>query len=323
MPGRPPPTDEVGQAVASPRGRQAQGQSKTPRVVIVTRKTEYEQLLERHATQQQAQFFLQGRRQNLSEVEVRHRRFEVALRAVLQAVPGEWRRARVDRGDLDRFLFEPEDLVVALGQDGLVANAAKYLSGQTVIGLNPDPERYEGVLVPHPPASVPGLLATAVAGRATCEARTMVEAELDDGQRILALNEVFVGHRTHQSARYVVSRGDRSERQSSSGLIVATGTGATGWARSIHRERKGEVSLPRPADRRLAFFVREAWPSVATGTTLTEGLLAEGEALEVTSEMNEDGVVFGDGIEADRLEFLWGRRVAVRIAGASLNLMRG
>ncbi|MCI0343644.1 MAG: hypothetical protein L0216_21270 [Planctomycetales bacterium] len=319
---RPPDTQEVGQAVA-PSPREPPSQSKTPRVVIVTRKTEYEQLLERHATQQQAQFFLQGRQQNLSDVEARHRRFEAALRGVLQAVPAEWRRARVDRGDLDRFLFEPEDLVVAVGQDGLVANAAKYLAGQTVIGLNPDPERYEGVLVPHPPGAAGDLLATVVAGRAACEARTMVEAELDDGQRILALNEVFVGHRTHQSARYVVSLGDRSERQSSSGLIVATGTGATGWARSIHRERKGEVRLPRPADRRLAFFVREAWPSVATGTTLTEGLLGEGEALGVTSEMNEDGVIFGDGIEGDRLEFLWGRRVAVRVAPSSLNLMRG
>lgn len=41
------------------------------------------------------------------------------------------------RGDLDRFLFEPDDIVLALGQDGLVANVAKYLDGQPVIGSNP------------------------------------------------------------------------------------------------------------------------------------------------------------------------------------------
>ncbi len=33
----------------------------------------------------------------------------------------------------------------------------------------------------------------------------MVRAELDDGQALLALNEVFVGHASHQSARYTIA----------------------------------------------------------------------------------------------------------------------
>ena len=34
-------------------------------------------------------------------------------------------------------------------------------------------------------------------------------------------------------------------------------------------------------------------------------------------------MIFGDGIEADRLEFGWGRRVALRVAERVLRLMRG
>ncbi len=296
--------------------------AKLPRVVLVTRPTDYQNLLAHHGTREAARFFLAGRGQQLEEAEARHARFEAALHTVLGAIPVKWRRSRLDRSDLACFVFEPEDLVVALGQDGLVANVAKYLEGQLVLGLNPDPEAFEGVLVPHPPAAAADLLGECVAGRAKVEGRTLVEVQLDDGQRLLALNEVFMGHRTHQSARYRIRQGEREERQSSSGLIVATGTGATGWARSIVRERRESPALPRPTDPRLAFFVREAWPSRATGTTLCEGLVDERHPLELISEMNEGGVLFGDGIEQDRLEFPWGMRAIIHLASGCLNLVR-
>ena len=292
-----------------------------PRVVVVTRKTDYERLLERHATRQQARFFLESRGQALEDVVARHERSEEALGRVLAAIPVAWRRTRVDRGDLDRFLFEPQDTIVVVGQDGLVANVAKYLDGQLVLGVNPDPQRNDGVLVPHSPEAAAGLLPATAMRDVPVETRCMVEASLDGVQRILALNELFVGHRTHQSARYRLRFGEREERQSSSGLIVATGTGATGWARSIHRERRSPLSMPAPEEPGLVFFVREAFPSVATGTEITEGRLADDGALVVTSEMNEGGVIFGDGIEADRIEFAWGMTVRVGVSARCLRMV--
>lgn len=208
-----------------------------------------------------------------------------------------------------------------MGQDGLVANVAKYLSGQCVLGVNPDPCSYDGVLVRHRAGDVGELLARLEAGACAVEHRTMVEVRLDDGQRLLALNEVFLGHRSHQSARYRLRLRDAAARHSSSGLIVATGTGGTGWARSIQRERRDAPSPPAPCERRLVFFVREAFPSVSTETTLSQGLLAAEDPLEVASEMNEGGVIFGDGIEPDFLAFDWGVRARVGIAAERLALV--
>src|SRR5439155_4861124 len=112
---------------------------------------------------------------------------------VTAAIPIDLRRGEVERADLDRFLFAPDDVVVVVGQDGLVANVAKYLDGQPVIGIDPEPGRNPGVLVPHAPEAFEAILRAVAAGSGRFEARTMVEASLDDGQTLVAPNEVFVG----------------------------------------------------------------------------------------------------------------------------------
>jgi hypothetical protein len=287
----------------------------TPRVVVIHRRTEMEELIARHGTRQQAAFFLRSRERDLDEVEARHAAQHEALAIVSGVIPLDWRRGRVERGDLSRFHFATEDLVVAVGQDGLVANVAKYLDSQPVIGVNPEPGRNAGVLVTHGPDAVGDLLAAP-----RTEPRTMVRAVTDDGQALLALNEIYIGHPTHQSARYrIAPPGGAGERQSSSGILVGTGTGATGWCRSVWLERRSTIELPAPADPALCWFVREAWPSPATGVDQTEGVLGPGEGLVVIAE--SDLVIFGDGIESDALSLTWGQGVALTVADRPLQLV--
>ena len=293
-----------------------------PRAVLVTRPTDYARLLAVHATREQAAFFLRSRGQDIEALYDQHLAFLLALRAVQAAIPHAWRIARAGREELDRFLFGPEDVVLVVGQDGLVANVAKYLRGQPVLGVNPAPELNEGALVRLKPDQVGRLLVATFESAADIERRTMVSASLDDGSTLTALNEVFVGHRSHQSARYVITVDGKSERQSSSGVIIATGTGATGWARSIMTSTRHALPL-KPADRRLAFFVREPWPSVATGASIAWGPLGASDDLTIVSNMNEGGVIFADGLEQDHIRFDWGRTVRVGVSSATLNLVQG
>src|SRR5437588_627039 len=62
---------------------------------------------------------------------------------------------------------------------------------------------------------------------------SMARAQLNDGQTLYAVNDLFIGQRTHVSARYRLSFQDRGEDHSSSGIIVSTGAGSTGWLRSV------------------------------------------------------------------------------------------
>ena len=292
-----------------------------PRVVLVHRRTEYTELLARHATRGQAEFFLTSRGRSIDEVIARHESLQSSLARVSAAIPEGVRQARVERGDLDRYVFSPEDVIVIVGQDGLVANVAKYLDGQPVIGIDPEPQRNAGILVPHAAADAGELIAAVIAGRASVASRAMVQATLDDGQTLTALNELYVGDDGHQSSRYVVTTpAGESERQSSSGVIIATGTGSTGWAASIASDRGLGDALPAVDSAMLGWYIREAWPSRSTGRTLTAGLIGEGEALHFVVE-SDTLVAFGDGIEDDSLAIGWGQRLTVGVSERRLNLV--
>jgi hypothetical protein len=290
--------------------------SLNPRVVVVSRRSELDELLARHGTRGAAAYFLRRRGRDLDEVTARHEALRAALTEVGAAVPADWRRGHIERADLPRFLFGPEDVVVAVGQDGLVANVAKYVDGQPVIGVDPEPGRNAGVLVRHTADAVADLLR-----RPAGQERTMAMARLDDGQELYGLNEVYVGHASHQSARYLLTTPEGvRERQSSSGLIVGTGTGATGWCASIARERATAPPAPAPDAPALCWYVREAWPSPATGVRQVAGVLPAEARIELTSE-SERLVVFADGLESDALELSWGQRVSVGVAARRLRLV--
>ena len=286
-----------------------------PRLVVVHRRTRLAELLEVHSTLGAVEFFLSGRGLGIESLRAADETQRRTLDAVSNAVPAQWRHAEVERGQLSRFLFEPDDLVVVVGQDGLIPNVSKYLRDQPVLGIGPGAP---GALCSHSPEDLRDLLA----GRASpeTEVRTMVEAIVDDGQRLRALNEIFAGDRGHQSARYDLRIGKRAETQSSSGVVVGTGTGAGGWLASLWGQSHPGFALPAATSGELAYFVREAWPSDATGTSLTAGLLLEGQGLEISARSAL--VVFGDGIERDFLRLEWGQGLTVRKAEGGLKLMR-
>jgi NAD kinase len=306
------------------------------KIVLVTRKTRLDELIARFNTRAQAKFYITHSGGDFSDYEREDDAYRRALDEVRGALGLDLKVQLVDRAFVPTFLFAEGDLVVTLGQDGLVANTAKYVGAQPLVAVNPDPARFDGVLLPFLPKQARAAVERVANGSARIREVTLGEARLADGQRLLAFNDLFLGAQTHVSARYRIGWGGATESQSSSGVLVSTGAGSTGWLSSVFNMAAGVSALfgggsPQAAakvameweDPRLAFVVREPFASKHSKVGIVGGVIAAGEELVIESLMPRGGAIFSDGVEPDFLAFDAGAIARVKSATQRARLVVG
>jgi NAD kinase len=318
------------------------------KIVVVTRRTSLQELSDRLGTKAQAKFYIEqeaARQRSVGDAETApsfsyyeqtDAVYQQAIQRLRADLPGTTRVQFVDSTFLPTFTFGPGDLIVVVGADGLVVNTAKYLDGQPLLAVNPDPATIEGVLLPYNLSTFGAGLRAALDGACPVRSLTMAEAQLSDGQVLRAVNDLFIGQRTHVSARYRLGIGGAYEAQSSSGVIVSTGTGSTGWLRSVVAGAAGiieafggdpgaasgtDAARFAPTAQELRFSVREPWASRTSGATLVHGRIGPGEALEIVSQMPQNGCIFSDGIEADYLPFNSGTVARIILSDRTVSLL--
>ncbi|EIC30090.1 MULTISPECIES: hypothetical protein [Methylomicrobium] len=299
------------------------------RFILVVRKTRLQELIERFNTWPQARFYLEHNQVDAQDYLDEHDLYQRRIQEAERTLKALGRFQRLERGLLPNYQFSPADIVITIGQDGLVANTLKYLDGQPVIAINPDPGRWDGKLLPFEIGELKGVVTRTLAGRSACKTITFAEAKTNDGQRLLAVNDLFVGPKSHTSARYLLAWNGSQETQSSSGIIISTGFGSTGWFQSIlagalgvaggeHHPLQGGFAWH---ECRLQFTVREPFPSRTTGTSLVFGAITPEMPLQLESQMPENGVIFSDGIESDYLTFNSGTVATISLAASQGQLI--
>jgi NAD kinase len=301
------------------------------KIVIVTRRTRLQELVERFNTHSQAKFYIEHSGGDFADYEREDDAYRTALDLVRRSLDFELPHQLVDRALVPTYKFQKEDVVVTLGQDGLVANTAKYAGAQPIVAVNPEPTRFDGILLPFLPDQARTAVGQVLDAKAAFREVTLADATLNDGQRLLAFNDLFLGARSHVSALYRILRDNRSETQSSSGVLVSTGAGSTGWISSVFNMASGVTSFcsGRPVtgirmpweDRRLLYVVREPFISRHSQAGIVAGMLETGEELVLESLMPSGGAIFSDGMEADFLQFNSGSIVRVRAAEQRAHLV--
>lgn len=297
------------------------------KIILVRRKTRLDELIMRFNTIEQAKFYIEHLGADFSDYVAEHEQYNATINRAVEIISRLCRLQILDRVFLPNFIFGKNDIIVTVGQDGLVANTLKYLSTQPIIGVNPDPQRWEGVLLPFTVEELETVVLDVLRNKCSIQEVTMAKTTLSDGQSLYAVNDFFIGQKTHVSARYQIKYGNRSEQQSSSGIIVSTGLGATGWFKSILAGTAGIASgilkrtIAIDSDKNLHwdsaylyFSVREPFPSKRSNAGLVFGKITENEPLIIVSQMPENGVIFSDGIESDFLEFRSGMQATISLA---------
>ncbi len=270
---------------------------------------------------------------DFSVYDTEHEEYTRVLEKIKKELVGDYRIKEVYQENLPYNLFSDKDLVVVVGQDGLVANTAKYVGDLPILAINPLPEIFDGVLLPFNEHNFKEGIAQIALGNFQQELITMAEVRLNDGQRLLAFNDFFIGISSHASARYRLIYENKQENQSSSGIIVSTGAGATGWfsslwnmANGISRFVDGKGLQKKPVvDRtaqRLYFVVREPFLSKYSQAGIVMGEILPGKELIIESLMPENGVIFSDGIQSDFLRFTSGSIATIRVAGERAQLVK-
>ncbi len=293
--------------------------------IIIVNRTRLELLIERFNTKAQAKFYIEHAGGDFSDYEIEDSNFKRSLEIIRKTISNRLKHKVVERKFLPNFIFSEKDIAVVVGQDGLVANTAKYVGHLPILGVNPDLDRFDGVLLPFNINNFESGLINAIEGKASFKKVTMAEALMNDGQKLLAFNDFFIGPSSHISARYRIKFKEVEESHSSSGIIVSTGAGSTGWLSSLINMSNGIVSTFNKGqkglrmgmswdDNKLVFIVREPFKSKYSQTDLTAGLITNKNTLKIESLMPSNGVIFSDGIETDFLKFNSGSIVEIGIA---------
>ena len=193
--------------------------------IIIKNKTRLETLIERFNTKAQAKFYIERSGGDFNDYEKEHEIFHSSLSTVQRNLSTVLKNKIVERSFLPSFIFNEKQVIVTVGQDGLVANTAKYVKQIPIVAVNPDQERFDGILLPFHSDNFLVAIEKVIANNYNSKLTSFAEAKLNDGQRLLAFNDLFIGATSHVSARYQITYNNKTEEQSSSGIIVSTQAG--------------------------------------------------------------------------------------------------
>jgi hypothetical protein len=127
--------------------------------------------------------------------------------------------------------FQQSDLIISLGGDGQLLDVARYAIGKLILPIKSS-SHSKGYLTTTDKLSVEEKLMRVTEDDFNVMNRTMLKGSIMYQDQMItsyALNDIFVGDYNNGSSKNLLSFDGKWYKQRSSGIVVTTGTGSTGW----------------------------------------------------------------------------------------------
>jgi NAD+ kinase len=208
---------------------------------------------------------------------------------------------------------EDEKLVITVGGDGTFLDAShSVLDKVPMLGVNSAPHSSFGHFCLTDREGFQAVFASILSGKRKTYPLLRLKLTLDDEVvDIPVLNEVLLSHIIPAgTSRYKIEAGGQAANHKSSGLIISTPSGSTGFMRSA----AGPIA--DITDKTFAFWVDKPFKTPGVPFPLRGAEVTDGK-LVVTSEMI-DGMLYIDGAHITR-PFTHGTKLTVTVHESPLH----
>jgi len=208
----------------------------------------------------------------------------------------------------DHELTSRFKVIIALGGDDFFKLVTHHIEGSLpILGVNSDPSSSVGALLPITIEELPEALKRLEKGDYRIDPWTRISLRMNGVECGSAINDIVLGKRDFRlTSRHELEYQGVKVMQRSSGILISTGVGSTGWYASAGLYLGDhDRSFPKTA-RYARFELRE--PSVTVTEVdgkrvtrlpdLVEGTLVENETLRITSLNDDEGLACRDSFDS-------------------------
>jgi NAD kinase len=237
---------------------------------------------------------------------------QVAIRGFITAYLNNSTFKMLD--EIDKPINTKFDLVMVVGGDNSFTKVSHYVSSTPMLGINSDPLRSAGCMLRwsmYGEEDVIKFSEMLDLHKYSVEEWPRLETILDGQLITLATSEYYFGERfRNKMSRHVLVFGSHEEEQKCSGVVVATGSGSTGWFGSA-----SSMSEWEPSVKSAKFVITEPY----SFNTIRSGIIEPGKQLVLRSLNDNDGLVSVDSWQ--EFPFPRGSEARIFIGENPLNIL--
>ncbi|MCE9499048.1 MAG: NAD+ kinase [Leptospira sp.] len=225
------------------------------------------------------------------------------------------------RDDLDRINLSNFELIVSHGGDNHFTYVAHYSLNHLILGCNSDSRTSVGALLSFEPEALLHCVKNGWNG-SRIEEWTLISVSIEypNGETVetvQGVSEISIRNNSPDlTSRYIIHHMNKIEEQKSSGLLLYTGAGSTGWYASCAQKGNPPPSFSK-TEPYFRVYSRELGAREQDRYKLTDFKVEN--KFVVVSEMN--GGISVDSLPENIYDFPAGARATFKVSAKKLNVI--